>query len=1048
MKTIFTLFTLCLALLCVSNIRAQVRYNISTDWHFKRTGQWPEKINKVITAMDGKIVAVGETVSKDGRRFEGLLLILNPESGQEELRETYPKSGDAGFNSLIQNHDGTFMLAGYRADRKQDKDGWIVQVDQQGQIISERAPKSKEKHNDVLVDIAIDEKGKILAVGYQRFKNNSNKLWMVSVEQETVSSQVVNNAALGFVNTIIPAQNSGFILLGNTLEFIDGQKDDAWVMQVDANGKQLWASPKYFGDGGYQDIQDISASHDGGYIITGVTTSKGEGLADMWVVKVDQKFNLKWEKTYGSTKEDAAQSIIALQHGGYAIVGQGKGYLASAPTTQLQLLIIDENGVELDMTSAPIIPTTGNERATSITETATGKVIISGIDEAEDRQKTPTPHIGSYFYRELERLTNSAKERERNANYSNALAVSDPQFIDNNGNGYLEVQERGYFQFNVKNQTSGALDQVSATIQHDHARAVKTAIPMVQIGSLQAGQSKTIRIPVAALKDLGSGRMEFNIHLNIKGRFSTRTTASIRTNQPDPAKLIVNHSKFYPQSNPQPGQEITLTVEVENRGGRETGRFDVDFVIPAGVQSMESERQSILSISPNGRKTISFSFQYDENFRGNRLSIVLEAQGQSLPALKKSFNLAVEQQQDEVVTVPGKEKAGNEIFWTAPDPNDYGSRIVEVNDRSVNIRLMALSGTVLNKANFATKINGQFADIGQKMDEVTLQGPGKDMGRNRYTFKDKIRLQPGRNMVEVVYNDNNGLIFSSRPMTFNYIPKGNPNLYVRSIGIDHDDLKYTVKDAQDIAKEFIKLKDDRGRGFRKVDVLEFTKNEHTTLINLKKMIVNLRRSNIKDNDLVVLFISTHGKVLSDRGEYILIPSDFDPEYEEQTSINFKRDILDELDKIKGKVLVFIDACHSGNAIGSKDFTDEAASKFMNDLIEKSSGMEIIASCSDHEFSWEDPQWQNGAFTEAIIEAFQDKSVEVDGQMIHADIFDEINHRKSGRDGIITIEELRNFIGKRVPHLVRSVKRQKQNPSHKSTELLPKDTPIYMVDQNQ
>ena len=361
---------------------------------------------------------------------------------------------------------------------------------------------------------------------------------------------------------------------------------------------------------------------------------------------------------------------------------------------------------------------------------------------------------------------------------------------------------------------------------------------------------------------------------------------------------------------------------------------------------------------------------------------------------------------------------------------------------------MALSGSVLNKSNFATKINGEFVDQGQKMDEVTLQGPGKDMGRNRYTFKDKIRLQPGRNLVEVVYNDGNGLQFSSRPMTFNYIPKGNPNLYVRSIGVDHEDLKYTVKDAQDIAKEFMKLKDDRGRGFRKVDVLEFTRDDHTTLINLKKMIVNLRRSNIKDNDLVVLFISTHGKVLSDRGDYILIPSDFDPEYEEQTSLNFQRDVLDELDQIKGKVLVFIDACHSGNAIGSKDFTDEAASKFMNDLIEKTSGMEIIASCSDHEFSWEDDQWQNGAFTEAILEAFQDKTVQVDGEMIHADIFDEINRRKSGRDGIITIEELRNYLGKRVPHLVRTVKRQKQNPSHKSTELLPKDTPIYMVDQNQ
>ncbi len=1035
-------------------VQAQVDYNILADWDYPRkkngpTDYWPEKIHKIIRNMDGQIVAIGETVSPDNRRFEGLLLIIDEKTGQEKFRKAYAKPGDAGFRSLVQNFDGTYTIVGYQSTGREGKNGWVLRVNQQGEILFQDEPKSKEGRDDVLVDVAIDAKGNVLAAGYQRHKTKFNALWLVPIGSESSSGKIINDAALGFVNTIIPAHEGGFVLLGNTEQFKADQIEDAWVLKVSAEGNQQGAGPKYFGDKGYQDIQDMTQSLDGGYAITGVTTSKGAGLADMWVLKVDRNFKLQWERTYGSSKEDAAQSIIALQHGGYAVFGQGKGHLASAPTTQLQLLIIDDKGNELDATSTPIIPTRGNERAMSLTETARGLVVLAGVDEAEDRRQTPTPHIGGYTYRQLGRLTNSAKERERNANYSDALSLSEPRFVDNNANGYLETEERGYFLIKVKNQTTRSLDQITAEIQNDHVRAIKTEFKNVQIGTLLAGQTRDVHIPVAALKDLGgTGRLEFTIQFKVKGIFANRVVGHVRTNQPDPAKLMVSNSNFLPGSKPRAGQEILLTVEVENRGGRDTGPFDIDFIIPAGVESLESERQSMLSIPPNGRKTLRFSFRFDEQFKGNRLSIVMEAQGESLNPLKKGFHLPVDNQKDVVVSVPGQLPSGNEIFWTSPDPNDYTTRVVEVNDRNANIKLMALSGSVLNKGNFATKINGVFVAEGQKMDEVTLQGPGKDMGRNRYTFKDKIRLQPGRNIVEVVYNDSKGLQFTSQPMTFNYIPKGNPNLYVRSIGIGHEDLRYTVKDAKDIAGEFIKLKDARGRGFRKVDVLEFTKAEHTTLINLKKMIVNLRRSNIKDNDLVVLFISTHGKVLSDRGDYILIPSDFDPEYEEQTSINFQRDVLDELDQIKGKVLVFIDACHSGNAIGSKDFTDAAASKFMNDLIEKTSGMEIIASCSDHEFSWEDDQWQNGAFTEAILEAFQDRSVEVDGEMIHADIFDEINRRKSGRDGIITIEELRSFLGKRVPHLVRTVKKQKQNPSHKSTELLPKDTPIYMVDQNQ
>ncbi len=1054
MKTLFTLQIILLTLCCIPMAHGQVNYNILSDWDYQRkkngpSNYWPEKIHKIIRGMDGQIIAVGETVSEDNRRFEGLFLVIDEKTGKESFRQAYSKSGDAGFYSLVQNYDGSYILVGYQSTAREGKNGWVLKVDQKGNILDERHPKSKEGRDDVLIDVAIDAKGNILAAGYQRHKTKFNALWMVPIGGDGNSSQLINDAALGFVNTIVPAHEGGFVLLGNTEQFKAGQIEDAWVLKVDKNGEQVGPGPKYFGDKGYQDIQDMTPTHDGGYAIAGVTTSEGAGLADMWVFKVDRNFKMQWSKTYGGTKEDAAQSIIALQHGGYAILGQGKGHLASAPTTQMQLLIIDNKGNELDATSTPIVPSMGNERGTSLAETDRGLLVLAGVDEAEDRRQTPTPHIGGYTYRQLGRLTNSAKERERNANYSNALSLSEPRFIDDNDNGYLETKERGYFLIQVKNQTTKPLEQITARIQNDHVRAIKTEFPDIKIGTLLASQSKDVHIPIAALKDLGgTGRLEFTINFEIKGVFASRIIGHVKTNQPDPAKLIVSGSKFLPNSKPQAGQEILLSVEVENRGGRDTGPFDIDFIIPAGVESLESERQSILSIPPNGRKTLRFSFRFDGQFKGDRLSIVMEAQGNTLNPLKKGFHLAVDNKPDAIVTAPDKAPSDSEIFWTSPDPNDYETRVVEVNDRNANIKLMALSGSVLNRSNFATKVNGEFVAEGQKMDEVTLQGPAKDMGRNRYTFKDKIRLQPGRNIIEVVYNDGQGLQFTSRPMTFNYIPKGNPNLYVRSVGIGHDDLKYTVKDAKDIAREFMKLKDDRGRGFRKVDVLQFTEDDQTTLINLKKMIVNLRRSNIKDNDLVVLFISTHGKVLSDRGDYILIPSDFDADYEEQTSLNFQRDVLDELDQIKGKVLVFIDACHSGNAIGSKDFTDEAASKFMNDLIEKTSGMEIIASCSDHEFSWEDDQWQNGAFTEAIIEAFQDKTVQVDGEMIHADIFDEINRRKSGRDGIITIEELRNFLGKRVPHLVRSVKRQKQHPSHKSTELLPKDTPIYMVDQNQ
>jgi hypothetical protein len=71
--------------------------------------------------------------------------------------------------------------------------------------------------------------------------------------------------------------------------------------------------------------------------------------------------------------------------------------------------------------------------------------------------------------------------------------------------------------------------------------------------------------------------------------------------------------------------------------------------------------------------------------------------------------------------------------------------------------------------------------------------------------------------------------------------------------------------------------------------------------------------------------------------------------------------------------------------------------------------------------------------------------------ISADVYNEITGRKiDGKDQVITIEELKQFIQQRVPYLVRSTKVAPptgQNPSNKSTELLPKEMGIFVVGPN-
>jgi uncharacterized caspase-like protein len=91
-------------------------------------------------------------------------------------------------------------------------------------------------------------------------------------------------------------------------------------------------------------------------------------------------------------------------------------------------------------------------------------------------------------------------------------------------------------------------------------------------------------------------------------------------------------------------------------------------------------------------------------------------------------------------------------------------------------------------------------------------------------------------------------------------------------------------------------------------------------------------------------------------------------------INFE-EIKQTQSSIEGKVIVFIDACHSGNVLGGN---------YINGLINlltstvKGAGAITFTSSTGKEVSLEDPAWGNGAFTKAVIEglggaaAFEDE----------------------------------------------------------------------------
>ena len=64
----------------------------------------------------------------------------------------------------------------------------------------------------------------------------------------------------------------------------------------------------------------IKQTTDGGYIVAG-DTDLWTGSSDAWVLKLDDNGNVQWQKAYGGTMSDSANSIQQTSDGGYIMAG-------------------------------------------------------------------------------------------------------------------------------------------------------------------------------------------------------------------------------------------------------------------------------------------------------------------------------------------------------------------------------------------------------------------------------------------------------------------------------------------------------------------------------------------------------------------------------------------------------------------------------------------------------------------------------------------------------------------------------------------------------
>ncbi len=299
----------------VGSVQINVTWGPISKTFFPKTygGNSREAATCVVPTNDGGYIMGGitNTLGTGGDAW----LIKTSSKGELLWSKNYGSTAEDRINDILQSDDGGYILVGYSTYG--DEDSWVVKVDSLGNKIWEK--KFGGSGDDAFLKIKKGFDGAFWLCGYYyNDKFYEGRVAKINPTGALLWSKTYGGSGGDFAMNILPLQSGEAIVIGNNGS-IPGQSYDFWAFKVSNEGLVLWE--KNYGGTNDDRVAGICLTPEGNYMLSGYTTSFGNGTQDAWIINVNDTGKVNWSKTFGEFGYDYLLSIEKTSDNNYVAAG-------------------------------------------------------------------------------------------------------------------------------------------------------------------------------------------------------------------------------------------------------------------------------------------------------------------------------------------------------------------------------------------------------------------------------------------------------------------------------------------------------------------------------------------------------------------------------------------------------------------------------------------------------------------------------------------------------------------------------------------------------